>query len=150
MDQQNDTTSVLEKLIETCRDGQKGYQDASEHVKRPDLKTYFQTQSAERGKFADELQSELSRLSGSGKKESGSVSAALHRAWIDTKANLGAGDKSILDSVEQGEGAAKKAYGDATSGGKLDSGLATIVQRQAENVRSAHDKVKAMRDQLAA
>ncbi len=92
MDQQNDTTSLLEKLIETCRDGQKGYQDASEHVKRPDLKTYFITQGTERGKFADELQSEMSRFSGSAKEDSGSVSAALHRAWIDTKANLGAGD----------------------------------------------------------
>ena len=150
MDQQNDTTSVLEKLIETCRDGQKGYQDASEHVKRPDLKTYFKTQGIERGKFADELQSEMSRFSGSNKKESGSVSAALHRAWIDTKANLGAGDKSILDSVEQGEDVAKKAYEEAIHGGKLDSSLAMIVRRQADSVRSAHDKVRSLRDQLAA
>ncbi len=150
MNQQNDSINVLEKLIETCRDGQKGYQDAAEHVKRPDLKSYFKTQSAERGKFADELQSELSRLSEPSKKESGSVSGALHRAWIDTKANLGAGDKSILESVEQGEDVAKKAYEEALSGGKLDSSLATIVQRQAESVRSAHDKVRSMRDQLAA
>ena len=35
------TLSVLEDLIETCKDGQKGYRDAAEHVKRADLKTYF-------------------------------------------------------------------------------------------------------------
>jgi hypothetical protein len=33
------------------------------------------------------------------KKESGTVAGALHRAWIDTKVGLGAGDKSILESV---------------------------------------------------
>jgi len=39
--EENNAISVVEKLIETCRDGQKGYQDAAEHVKREDLKTYF-------------------------------------------------------------------------------------------------------------
>ncbi len=146
----NDTITVVGKLIETCRDGEKGYQDAAEHIKRPDLKTYFAQQSAERSKFADELQSEISRFGKTEKKESGSVSAALHRAWIDTKANLGAGDKSILDSVEHGEDVAKKAYQEALTGGKLEAGLTTIVQRQAESVKRAHDKVRSMRDQLAA
>ncbi|MEY2412432.1 MAG: hypothetical protein QOD84_1038 [Acidobacteriaceae bacterium] len=147
---QNDTVNILGKLIETCRDGQKGYQDAAEHIKRPDLKTYFAQQSVERGKFAEELEREISRFSKAEKKESGSVAAALHRAWIDTKANLGAGDKSILDSVEQGEDVAKKAYEDALTGGKLNSAVAAIVQRQAESVKRAHDKVRSVRDQLAA
>jgi uncharacterized protein (TIGR02284 family) len=47
------TLSVLEDLIETCKDGQKGYQDAAEHVKRPDLKTFFNEQRLERGQFAE-------------------------------------------------------------------------------------------------
>ncbi|GAC1438024.1 MAG: PA2169 family four-helix-bundle protein [Terriglobales bacterium] len=146
---QNDKANVvLGKLIETCRDGHKGYQDAAEHIKRPDLKTYFAQQSAERGKFAEELEREKSP-SGD-EKESGSVSAALHRAWIDTKANLGAGDHSILDSVVHGEDAAKKAYQEALTGGELDAAVAAIVQRQAESVIRAHDKVRSMRDQLAA
>ena len=45
---ENNAVSVLEDLIETCKDGQKGYQDAASHVKRPDLKTYFNEQSLER------------------------------------------------------------------------------------------------------
>ncbi len=147
---QNESIDVLEKLIETCRDGEKGYRDAAEHVKRTDLQTYFSQQSSERGKFAQELQTELARLGKAAKKESGSVSAALHRAWIDTKANLGAGDKSILDSVEQGEDAAKRAYQEATTKGEFDSSLMTIVQHQAESVQRAHDKVRSMRDRLAA
>src|SRR5580698_2956471 len=101
---------VLEDLIETCKDGQKGYQDAASHVKRSDLKTFFNEQSLERARFAGELQEARIRLGKSDEKDSGSVSAALHRAWIDTKVSMGAGDKAILESVEAGEDRAKEAY----------------------------------------
>src|SRR5258707_11016990 len=99
---ENNAISVIENLIETCKDGQKGYQDAAQHVKRSDLKTYFNEQSLERARFAGELEAELVRLGKPDKKVSGSVGGALRRAWIDTKANLGGGDKTILDSVEAG------------------------------------------------
>ena len=55
MDEKN-AISVVEELIETCKDGQKGYQDAASHVKRSDLKTYFNQQSLERASFAGELE----------------------------------------------------------------------------------------------
>ena len=99
---QNNAISVLEDLIETCKDGQKGYQDAATHVKRTDLKTFFNEQSLERGRFAQELNQELIRLGKPDKKVSGSASGALHRAWIDTKVALGGGDKTILESIEAG------------------------------------------------
>jgi hypothetical protein len=82
---QNDAISVVEKLIETCRDGEKGYQDAAQHVKRTDLKSYFNQQSLERARFAQELQAELARLGKPDKKVSASATGAIHRAWIDTK-----------------------------------------------------------------
>ena len=46
---ENNAINVIEDLIETCKDGQKGYQDAAAHVKRSDLKTFFNEQSLERG-----------------------------------------------------------------------------------------------------
>jgi len=95
------------------------------------------------------LESELPRLGKAEKKESGSVAAAIHRAWIDTKANLGGGDKSILESVEQGEDSAKDTYEKALSS-SLPSELQAIIRRQAQSVRSAHDRIRSMRDSLAA
>jgi uncharacterized protein (TIGR02284 family) len=146
---ENDAISVVEALIETSKDGQKGYQDAAEHVKRSDLKTYFMQQSAERGRFAQELQVELAKLGKPEKKVSGSVAGAMHRAWLDTKANLGGGDKTILESVEAGEDRAKEAYQKAF-GGNLPAGLSEIVRRQATSVQQAHDKVRMLRDQAKA
>jgi len=142
---ENNAISVIEDLIETCKDGKKGYQDAATHVKRPDLKTYFNEQSLERSRFAGELEAELIHFGKPDKKVSGSVSGALHRASIDTKVSLGAGDASVLESVEAGEDNAKETYQKALSG-PLPSNLADIVRRQAESVQRAHDKVKSLRD----
>jgi uncharacterized protein (TIGR02284 family) len=146
---ENNAISVMEDLIETCKDGQKGYQDAASHVKRSDLKTFFNEQSLERARFGGELQQERIRLGKPDKKDSGSVSAALHRAWIDTKVSMGAGDKAILESVEAGEDNAKKAYEKAMNS-DLPEGIAQIVHRQAASVQAAHDKVKMLRDEAKA
>jgi uncharacterized protein (TIGR02284 family) len=142
---ENDVFSVIENLIETCKDGQKGYQDAASHVKRSDLKTYFNEQSLERSRFAGELEAELIRLGKPDKKVSGSVGGALRRAWIDTKVSLGGGDKTILESVEAGEDSAKETYEKALTG-DLPENIAQIVRRQATSVERAHDKVKSLRD----
>ena len=82
-------------------------------------------------------------------KNDGHVVGDLHRAWIDTKTALGAGDHEILAWLEQGEDYAKKKYEDALGKG-LPAGVLTIVRRQAESVRGVHDRVRDMRDQKAA
>ncbi|GAC1514433.1 MAG: hypothetical protein NVS1B11_29140 [Terriglobales bacterium] len=124
---------IVEKLIETCRDGEKGYQDAAAHVKRPDLKSYFEAQSAECRRFAVELQAGLSKLGKPKKKESGSVSAVLHRAWIDAKAILGARGQIHLRFSGARWDRAKEVYEETLIGLKLDVSLASLVQRQAED-----------------
>ena len=146
---ENDAISVVENLIETCRDGENGYRDAAEHVKRADLKTYFNEQSAVRRRFAQELQMELGKLGKPEKKISGSAGAAMHRAWIDTKVAMGGGDKTILESVESGEDKAKDTYNKALSG-TLPPSLAELVRRQGASVQQAHDKVRTLRDQAKA
>jgi uncharacterized protein (TIGR02284 family) len=144
-----DTRSVLEDLIDSCKDGQKGYQDAASHVKRSDLKTYFNEQSLERGRFAEELRQELIRLGEPDKKPSGSASGAMRRAWIDTKVALGGGDKSILNSLEAGEDSAKEAYQKALSK-SLPSDITEIIRHQAVSVQKTHDQIKMLRDTAAA
>ena len=141
----NDAVTVLEELIQTCKDGQKGYQEAASKVKRSDLKTFFNEQSLERSRFVGELEAELIRLGKPDKRVSGSVVGTLHRAWIDTKVGLGGGDKTVLDWLEHGEDRAKDAYQKAVTG-DLPEDIAQIVRRQAASVLAAHDRVKSLRD----
>jgi len=143
----NDTLDLIKDLIETCKDGETGYVHAAGVATDPQLKAYFTEQSLERARFGKELRAEAERL-GEKPDTSGSVSAVLHRVWFETKATVGLGDQSILNSVEQGEDRAKKDYEKALAS-ELPSDLLAIIQRQAESVIKAHDYVRDMRDGMA-
>ena len=132
---------TVSKLIETLKDGEEGYRQAAEKIQNPEYKRFFEQQSTERARFATELQPFL----GDKDKDSGSVSGALHRAWIDLKGKVGAGDEAILSSVEQGEDNAKHTYEDALKTSPPTE-LVSIIRRQYASVKNAHDRVKVWRD----
>jgi uncharacterized protein (TIGR02284 family) len=141
------TLDVVNKLIETCRDGQAGYRDAAEHTKAADLKDFFNRQSLERAQFAGELESVAQRLGEADPDRGPSLANKLHRAWFDLKQKLGGGDTSILESVEAGEDNAKKQYQEALNG-DLPFDVHSIVESQARSIFAAHDRVRALRDQF--
>jgi uncharacterized protein (TIGR02284 family) len=143
---QNDNPgSVLKKVIETARDGEKGFREAADHFKSPELKAMAQRVSAERASFARELEPEL-QTERKDEKLGGSVEGAMHRAWVDIKTALGGGDHTILDWLEQGEDYAKRIYNEALQS-SLPSAAQLIVRRQYDRVLATHDQVKALRDQ---
>lgn len=141
----NNTLEMIDKLIGTCRDGQEGYRDAAENTKTPELKELFNRQSLERARFAGELENVAQHLGESDPDRGTSMANKLRRAWIDLKHTLGAGDASILDSVEAGEDSAKKAYQEALQAA-LPSDVHAIVERQSVSIFAAHDRVRALRD----
>jgi uncharacterized protein (TIGR02284 family) len=149
MSQNSEILKTIKDLIETCHDGQNGYRDAAEHVTDPKLKQFFNEQSLQRAQFAAELEQEAQHLGEHDPDRSGSIVGALHRAWFDFKANLGGGDRAILDSVELGEDQAKKAYEDAINS-NLSDNLLTIVRCQQASVLAAHDRVRNLREIKAA
>ena len=147
--QVQELVSILERLIATNRDGQAGYREAAEHVHDSELKGYFNEQSIERTQFAGQLESEVQRLGQLEPQDRGSTGAALHRAWIDLKSNLGAGDHSILASVEQGEDVAARTYEDVLSK-ELPDHIAQVVRNQAQSIFAARDHIRLLRAKRAA
>jgi uncharacterized protein (TIGR02284 family) len=141
----NSTLDILQELIETCRDGETGYAHAAGIAANPELKAYFTERSQERHRFLKELQ-ELAQRSGEARPDtSGSVAGTLRRAWFEAKVDVGLGDQAVLNSVESGEDAAKRAYEKALAS-VLTEQAQSVVQRQAEGVFDAHDYVRDLRD----
>ena len=142
----NDTViSTLNGLIETCKDGQNGFQVAAEGVERSDLKSLFYEFSQQRAQFAGELQSLVQQLGGN-PENTGSMAAALHRGWINIKSAVtGRDESSILSECERGEDSAKNMYKSAMEEA-LPANVMEVVQTQYAAVQSAHDRVKALRD----
>ena len=138
--------SVLNDLIETCRDGEKGFTSAAEHAERAELKQLFTTLASQRGTFVHELEVKVAGLGGK-PADMGHVAAAAHRGWMSVKSAIASNDDAaILDECERGEDFAKKAYADALQK-TLPADVQPIVARQASEVRVAHDKVRDLRDQ---
>src|SRR5690348_11783391 len=133
------TIKLLQGLVYTCRDGQNGYRDAADHVTDSHLREFFNEQSLARSGFAGELEQEIIRLGKADPDSSGSAAAAIHRAWIDFKSELGGGDATILTSVESGEDSAKAKFEKALQEANLSEDLATLIRRQFVSIAAAHD-----------
>ena len=141
----DDLISTLNNLIETCKDGQNGFQEAAEGVQNSSLKTVFYELSRQRAQFVGELQSLVRELGGE-PQNSGSIAASLHRGWINIKSAVtGRDDTAVLSECERGEDSAVRNYRDALKQ-NLPSNVLSVVQRQAQAVQEAHDRVKVLRD----
>src|SRR5262245_27395414 len=93
--------ACLNDLIETCRDGEKGFRSAAEHVKDENLQAFFRRCSYQRAQFASELQAEVRQLGGNA-TQGGSVSGAFHRGWMNIRSAITGGDDSIIAECEWG------------------------------------------------
>jgi uncharacterized protein (TIGR02284 family) len=140
---------VLLQVIDVLEDGQKGFAEIGEHLKDDQLKRYFLAESLKRANFRGELENELHRAGMADVKQSGTASGALHRTWADIKAHLGGGDHTLLETAEQGEDAAKKAYKEALEQ-DLPLPIRQLLTEQQSHVMSSHDYVRNHRDALAA
>jgi uncharacterized protein (TIGR02284 family) len=141
------TVSVLNDLIETCKDGQEGFHAAAEGVKDKTLKALFSQYSLQRSQFAGALQQEVSRLGGS-PENSGSISGSLHRGWMGIKSTVTGKDESaVIAECERGEDAARDAYQDALKE-DLPGDVQQLVQEQYQEIKQAHDRIRTLEVKL--
>jgi uncharacterized protein (TIGR02284 family) len=143
----SEVRDVLGDLIQICKDGQEGFQNAAEHMEASDVKSLLAAYSLQRSEFAGALQAEAHGLGEHDPKNSGSVSAGLHRGWFNLKAAIAGNDlHAILAECERGEDAAVAAYKKALMKGELPADIRRVIERQFVEVLAAHDAVKALRD----
>lgn len=144
---QHEMQRALTSLIGTLLDSQKGFADIGDHLKDETLKRHFLSESLKRASFRGDLEEVLHQNGVHDIKESGTTTGTLRRTWGDLKAKLGGGDHTLLETAEQGEDEAKKAYADA-----LDQDLPLPVRQllaeQQAHILTSHDFVKSHRDAL--
>ena len=146
MTDQKEIISTINNLIETLKDGQKGFKEAAEAVSDPQLKSLFTEYSQQRARFAGELQTQA-RSAGEAEPETdGSAAGAMHRGWINLKSAITSKDeKAILAECERGEDSAVQAFEKAMRD-ELPSSVRDIVSRQFSEIKSAHDRIRNLRD----
>jgi uncharacterized protein (TIGR02284 family) len=144
----NEAIPLLNDLIETCKDGEQGYQTAAEHVQNTQLKTIFSDYAKQRGEFARHLQAEVERLGGN-PTDSGTVTAALHRGWMDLKSALSGGDgAAIIAACETGEDSAAAAF-ERVVNMELTGQTKSLVEKQWRQIKEAHAHMLLLKEEAA-
>jgi len=129
--------AVLNHLIETCRDSERGYRAAADLVASPSLNAQCREIAAERGRFAETLLPYAQRLGGDAASD-GTTVASLHRWWMDLKARLTQhDDHAVLAEVLRGDAVTLRAY-ETALGEVLPSSVRELVEQQLRNVRQVH------------
>lgn len=142
----SDDAKAAKELVETLKDGEKGFADAAEKLSdsdRPEWGDMLRGMSEQRATFHREIVA-LGHEYGDDVDESGSIAAAAHRGWISLKDALTGDDADgVLKAAETGEDHAVSEYEKALEM-DLSSGFREVVTRQLAAVVAARAEVKAL------
>jgi uncharacterized protein (TIGR02284 family) len=144
----DDVIATLNDLIETCKDGDAGFQACADEVNNPQLTSFFEHAARRCAEGAAQLQAKIRELGGDPGR-SFSMLGAAHRGWMDVRSAIsGMDDRAILTECERGEDYAEKAYVSALKE-NLPADVRSLVAKQFRVVKQNHDQVREMRDAMA-
>lgn len=142
----SDDAKVAKDLVETLKDGEKGFGAAAEKLRGSDRQEWagtLQRLSEQRAAFRRQIVA-LGHEYGDDVDESSSAAGALHRGWIALKDAVTGDDAgSVLGAAVTGEDHAVSEYEKALQQ-DLSTGFREVVARQHAEVVAARDEVKAL------
>ncbi len=142
----SDDKQVAKELVETLKDGERGFASAAEQLRdddRAEWATTLERLSEQRAGFHREIVA-LGHEYGDDVDESGTVAAALHRGWMSLKDALSGDDAGrVLAAAVTGENHAVSEYEKALQQ-DLSPGFREVVSRQHAEVLTARDEVKSL------
>jgi uncharacterized protein (TIGR02284 family) len=142
----SDDAKAAKELVETLKDGERGFASAAEKLRnddRPEWATTLQRFSEQRAGFHREIVA-MGHEYGDDVDNSGTATAALHRGWIALKDALTGDDAgSVLGAAVTGEDHAVTEYEKALEQ-DLSAGFREVVTRQHAAIVAARDEVKAL------
>lgn len=142
----SDDNQVAKELVETLKDGERGFARSAEKLQdsdHPEWATTLQRLSAQRAEFHREIVA-MGHDYGEDVDESGTVAATLHRGWISLKDALTGDDPSaVLKAAATGEDHAVSEYEKGLEQ-DLSDGFRQVVTRQHAAIVAARDEVVAL------
>ena len=144
--EKNEIVDTLNTLIETSRDGEKGFMTCGDDAKDVALRAYF-TICAARCRESVHTLAKLVRHHGGIPEESGSLLAPVDRAWVNLRAAISSdSDLAVLEECERAEDVALRAFHRALEQ-DLPLDVSGVVRIHLSGVQENHDRVRNMRDE---
>jgi uncharacterized protein (TIGR02284 family) len=143
------TISVVENLLETVNNGRRGFAEAAEKLDEDgneQLASEMRQLSQQRLRLSNELKALAAAEGVQIDNGDGSVAGTLHRSFMALRDALTGDDPyAVLAAAEQGEDHAVAEYERALDD-DIPGSVKSVVQRQFDEVKAAHDRVRELRD----
>jgi uncharacterized protein (TIGR02284 family) len=137
-------TRLLTTLMAACRDREVGYRTGARGVRSDELKSLFWVYAEQSAQFTSALQREIERL-GREPRADAPPAGEAPRGWRLITPAAGSGDEAaVLSECEHGEDVAGEAYERALQA--LPPEYQPLVVRQYNELKSAHHRIRALRD----
>lgn len=143
----DDVIETLNELIETSKDGERGFETCSKHAHDPMLRDLLNHHARTCHQAIDEL-SPLVIEYGGKPDVTGSASEALHRGWVAVRGSFGAmSDLDVLEECERSEDMALRHYREALDDGDMPTNVRLVVERQMLGLQRNHEQIRQLREQ---
>lgn len=141
--------SMLEELLATVENGRRGFAEAADKLdadRHPALAADMRDLAEQRLRMSNELKALAASEGPPIEAGAGTVAGAMHRTLMGLRDALTGDDPyAVLAAAEQGEDHAVSEFEKALAE-ELPMTVRTVVQRQHEEVLTAHERVRALRD----
>lgn len=143
--------STLNSLITTTIDSCDGFERAAEDADSGRFTELFREFATERRAVVSRLQQQVRALGGE-PNDDGSLTADLHRRWMDLRAAItgGGGDKAVIEEVERGEDHLKAKYDSALQEEDLAPETLAAIREAYQSVRAGHDRASQIKHSMQA
>jgi uncharacterized protein (TIGR02284 family) len=140
--------SALRDLIETSRDGERGYDLALRDNREPQIEDALTAGGESCRAAAIELLDQLQLLGG--EVENGAAKAPVHRGWINFKAvPITRDTKLILEECERGGDYARGRY-EAARNLELPDSVRAVIERHFQRLTAIQSRLRLLRNRYPA
>ncbi|MCA1763756.1 MAG: PA2169 family four-helix-bundle protein [Cryomorphaceae bacterium] len=132
----------LNLLLSRNLDGERGYTNASTHIKNENFKNFLKAYADQRRKYAQEIKDRMEEL-GIEPREDFSTLGSIHHAIMEliTKISSNA-DKALMEECARGESMAVSDYKKAMKSNMFDSDTLSMVMKQHDKIMAAKQTLK--------
>jgi len=132
--------AVMNHLIESCRDAERGFRHAATLVTHWTMRSEFQHAADLRARFAIDLLPHAHRLGGAATAE-GTAGASMHRYWMNVMSLLSGHDaRSILTEARRGDSVTVLAFKNAVAG-ELPATVRDLVEQEYAELCLSHERL---------
>lgn len=138
--------AILQGLLRTSLDSAEGYATALRDLADSHVARELERFRAQRLKMVCELTQRIRDLRGD-PNANPTIAGAVHRTWMDARAGADANpNHALLAEIERGEDLAVDMFRQALKEHDIDATTRGLIERHYEQVQTAHDRVKQLRD----